>query len=160
MLSDIMKEAVVEGLVEGGKATGGPPLGPVLGPMGVNVEAIIKEINEKTKDFSGIKLPVKVYIDPATKKYRIEVGSPATSALILKEIGVQKGAKAKDETVGNITMEQVKSVANAKSMSMYGESIADRVKQVLGTCKSMGVTCEGENPKAIIAKINSGEIKV
>ncbi len=154
-----MKEALVEGLIEGGKASGGPPLGPALGPMGVNVDAIIKEVNEKTKDFSGIKLPVKIYIDTDTKKYRIEVGSPATSALILKELNIQKGAKAKDEVVGNITLEQAKKIATSKSASIYGNSTADKVKQVLGTCKSMGVTCEGEDPRAIIRKIDSGEVK-
>ncbi len=155
-----MPEAIVEGLIEGGKASGGPPLGPVLGPMGVNIDAIIKEINEKTKGFQGIKIPVKVFVDTDTKKYRIEVGSPATSALILKELNVQKGAKAKDEVVGNITLDQVKSIAESKEAYMYGASLKERIKQVLGTCKSMGVTCEGENPKQIIAKIDSGSIKL
>lgn len=160
ILGEIMEETLVEGLIEGGKATGGPPLGPALGPMGVDTNAIIKEINDKTKDFSGIKLPVKIYVNISTKKYRIEIGTPATSALILKEIGIQKGAKAKDEIVGNITIAQVKKIAESKSMSMYGKDIAEKVKQVLGTCKSLGVTCEGENPKAVIQKINSGEIKL
>ncbi len=155
-----MGETVIEGLVEGGKASGGPPLGPALGPLGVNINQIISEINEKTKGFSGIKVPVKVYVDTATKSYKVEVGSPSTSALILKELGIQTGAKAKDEIVGNISLEQVKKIASAKDASIYGNSLADKVKQVLGTCKSMGVTCEGENPKRIIAKIDSGEIKV
>lgn len=155
-----MPEAIVEGLIEGGKASGGPPLGPVLGPMGVKIDAIIKEINEKTKGFQGIKIPVKVFVDTDTKEYRIEVGSPATSALILKELNVQKGAKAKDEIVGNITLDQVKGIAESKEAYMYGASLKERVKQVLGTCKSMGVTCEGENPKQIIAKIDSGSIKL
>lgn len=155
-----MGETLIESLVEGGKASGGPPLGPALGPLGVNINEVVGEINEKTKGFSGIKVPVKVYVDPATKKYRIEVGSPSTSALILKELGIQAGAKAKDEIVGNISLEQVKSIATAKDASIYGKSLAEKVKQVLGTCKSMGVTCENENPKSMIAKIDSGEIKV
>ncbi|EQD68476.1 Ribosomal protein L11 [mine drainage metagenome] len=155
-----MGETLIEGLVEGGKASGGPPLGPALGPMGVNINEVIGEINEKTKGFSGIKVPVKIYVDAATKKYRIEVGSPSTSAMILKELGIQTGAKAKDEIVGNITLEQAKKIASAKDASIYGNSLADKVKQVLGTCKSMGVTCENENPKSVIAKISSGEIKV
>lgn len=155
-----MEEAVIEALVEGGKASGGPPLGPALGPMGVPTDAVVKDINEKTKDFEGIKLPVKVFVNVATKKYRIEVGTPPTSALILKEAGVQKGAKAKDEIVGNVTLEQCKKIASSKAAKLYGGSLAERVKQVLGTCKSVGVTCEGENPRAITAKIDSKELKV
>ncbi|MFH1470185.1 MAG: 50S ribosomal protein L11, partial [Candidatus Micrarchaeota archaeon] len=47
-------------MVEGGKASAGPPLGPALGPMGVNINQIIASINEKTKDFAGLTVPVKV----------------------------------------------------------------------------------------------------
>lgn len=155
-----MAEVTISGLVEGGKATGGPPLGPALGPLGVPINDIIKEINEKTKQFEGIKISVKVIVDTTTKKFRIEVGSPSASALILKELGVQSGAKTKEETIGNLTLEQVKGIAKAKEQSMYGKDLAQRVKQILGTCKSMGVKCENEDPRSIIKKIDAGEIKV
>ncbi|MCL5427784.1 MAG: 50S ribosomal protein L11 [Candidatus Marsarchaeota archaeon] len=155
-----MADVTINGLIEGGKASGGPPFGPALGPLGVNISKIVDEINSKTKAFEGIKIPVKVIVDPATKAYRVEVGSPPTSALILKELGIPKGAKGKDETAGNITMEQVKSVAKAKSTAMYGNTLADKVKQVLGTCKSMNITVEGMNAKEATAKVNSGDIKI
>ena len=57
----------IEALVEGGKASAGPPLGPALGPMGVNIMQVINTINDKTKEFNGMKVPVKVIIDLATK---------------------------------------------------------------------------------------------
>ena len=47
-------------LVDAGKASAGPPLGPALGPLGVNVTEVIAKINEKTKDFAGMKVPVEV----------------------------------------------------------------------------------------------------
>ncbi len=153
-----MAEVVVSGLVEGGKATSGPPFGPALGPLGVNISAIIGEINKQTSAFAGIKIPVKVYVDSSTKQYRVEIGSPTTSALILKELGVPAGAKTKEETIGNLTLDQAKKIASLKEAKLYGKSVKERVKQVLGTCKSMGVTCEGQNPKEVIKKIESGEI--
>jgi large subunit ribosomal protein L11 len=155
-----MAETTVAGLVEGGKATSGPPFGPALGPLGVNINAIIAEINEKTRQFEGIKIPVKVYVDGATKKYRVEVGAPPTSALILKELGISAGAKAKGEVVGNITLEQAKGIAKSKEAKLFGTTMGKRINQVLGTCKSMGVTCDGEDPAIVIGKINSGEIKL
>lgn len=155
-----MADVTIAGLVEGGKATGGPPFGPALGPLGVKIDAIINEINEKTKQFAGIKIPIKVIVNTTTKQYRIEVGSPTTSALILKELGLQSGAKTKDETVGNITLDQIKKIAKSKESSIYGSTMADKVKQILGTCRSMGVKCEGQDPKEVIKKIDSGEIKV
>ncbi len=155
-----MPEVVINGLIEGGKATSGPPFGPALGPLGVNVANIINEINSKTGPFEGIKVPVKVTVNPATKTFKVEVGSPTTSAMILKELGIQKGAKVKEEVVGNITLEQVKKIAKAKEASIYGNSLQSRVTQVLGTCKSMNVTCEGKGAMEMIAKIKAGEIKV
>ncbi len=155
-----MTEVVVNGLIEGGKATSGPPFGPALGPLGVNTANIVAEINEKTKAFSGIKIPVKVTVIKETKEFKVEVGSPTTSALILKELGLEKGGKIKDEIAGNITIDQVKKIAEAKKASLYGNSLASRVKQVLGTCKSMNITCDGVSARETIAKINSGEIKV
>ncbi|MEK6971634.1 MAG: 50S ribosomal protein L11, partial [Thermoproteota archaeon] len=82
----------VSTLVTGGQASAGPPLGPALGPMGVNVMQVISEINEKTKDFEGMRVPVTVSIDPSTKKWEIEVGIPSSAALLLKEAGIQKGS--------------------------------------------------------------------
>lgn len=155
-----MSEVTITGLVEGGKASSGPPLGPALGPLGVNINAIIGEINEKTKMFEGIKIPVKVHVDTNTKSFRIEVGSPTTSALILKELKIQTGAKAKGEIVGNITMAQLKSIAKSKEASIFGNTQGQRINQILGTCKSMGVTCDGEDPRMVIAKIKSGELKL
>ena len=54
----------------------------------------------------------------------------------------------------------MKKIATAKESSMYGNTLADRVKQVLGTCKSMGVKCDDMEPMAMIKKINAGEVKV
>ncbi|MDE1822948.1 MAG: 50S ribosomal protein L11 [Candidatus Micrarchaeota archaeon] len=155
-----MAEVTINGLIEGGKATGGAPFGPALGPLGVNVQKIIEEINAKTAAFEGIKIPVKVMVNAATKSYRIEVGSPPTSALILKELGLQKGAKGKEEVAGNITIEQVKKVAKAKELSIYGNSTESKVKQVLGTCKSMNVTVEGTDAREYLRKVASGEIRL
>ncbi|MHB1829810.1 MAG: 50S ribosomal protein L11 [Candidatus Micrarchaeaceae archaeon] len=154
-----MTEVVVNGLIEGGKATSGPPFGPALGPLGVNTASIVNEINEKTKAFAGIKIPVKVTVIKETKEFKVEVGSPTTSALILKELGLEKGGKVKEEIAGNITLEQVKKIANAKQASLYGNTLESRMKQVLGTCKSMNITCEGLNAIEMTHKISSGEVK-
>lgn len=155
-----MPETTISGLVSGGKATTGPPFGPALGPMGVNTAKVIEEINAKTKDFEGVSIPVKVIVDTATKDFRVEVGFPPTSALILKELGITTGAKAKGEVVGNITLEQVKKIAQSKEARIYGNDIGSKVNQVLGTCKSMGVTCDGDDPRAVIKKINDKEVKL
>lgn len=155
-----MADVIINGLIEGGKATSGPPFGPALGPLGVNINGIVAEINAKTKAYEGIKVPVKVIVDPATKTFKVEIGSPPTSALIVKELGIPKGAKDKTEAIGDITIEQVKKIAKAKEAAMFGNTMAARVKQILGTCKSMNLKVEGMDAREAIAKINKGEIKV
>ncbi len=82
----------VSALVNGGEASAGPPLGPALGPIGVNILQVVNTINEKTKDFPGMKVPVKVEVDTTTKQFTVEVGVPPTAALIIKESGVTKGS--------------------------------------------------------------------
>jgi len=69
----------------------GPPLGPSLGPLGVNVKAVIDAINKETVAFKGMQVPVKITVDDK-KQFTIKVGTPPTSALIKKELGVETGS--------------------------------------------------------------------
>ncbi|MGQ0535619.1 MAG: 50S ribosomal protein L11 [Methanobacteriota archaeon] len=148
----------IEALVDGGKASAGPPLGPALGPMGVNVMEVIKLINEKTKSFAGMRVPVKVVIDEKTKKFDVEVGTPPTSALLLKEIGVEKGSgDMRNTKIGNITLDQLVRVSKMKEADLLGKTVKARVKEVSGTCVSMGITCEGKDPREFQKLLDQGK---
>ena len=148
----------VSSLVTGGAASAGPPLGPALGPLGVNIMEIIKAINEKTKDFEGMKVPVTVSVYPDTKKWEIEIGIPSAAALLLKEAGIQKGTGTAGSTwVGDITIDSVIKVANTKLEKSYASSLKSVVKTVIGTCLSLGIKVEGKTPKEITAEINEGK---
>jgi len=92
-----MGRKTVNALVDGGKATPAPPLGPSLAQFKVNVGKIIQDINERTKDYEGMKVPVKIIIDDVTKEYKIEIGTPPVSSLIRKELGLKKIAPEKKE---------------------------------------------------------------
>jgi len=148
----------VEALVEGGKATPGPPLGPALGPLGVNIPKIIQEINEKTKHFEGMKVPVKIIVDPKTKAFEVSIGTPPASALILKEIGAEKGSgKSKETKAGNLTIQQVKKIVEMKKDSLLGINTKNMAKEIVGTCVSVGVTVENKDPKEILKEIDEGK---
>jgi len=148
----------IEALVEGGKASAGPPLGPALGPLGVNIMEIINTINDKTKQFDGMKVPVKVIVDPKTKKFDVEVGTPPASSLILKELGRDKGSgKASTHKVGNLTLDQAIKVTKMKFDSLLGKDLKQKTKEIIGTCITMGVTVEGKDPKETQKAIDAGE---
>ena len=145
-------------LVDGGKATPGPPLGPALGPLGVNIVEILKAINEKTKSFERMKVPVTLLVDPKTKGFSIEVGTPPTSALIVKELKVEKGSGDAGKTrVGNLSLNQAIKVANMKADAMLAKTLKARVLEVVGTCVSMGVTVDGKSAKDASKEIQAGK---
>jgi len=146
---------VVESLIPGGKASAGPPLGPALGPLGVNVADVVKKINEMTADLNGMQVPVKVTVKSRTE-FEIEVGTPPTSALILQEAGIEKGA-SDTETVGDLSMEQVVKIAGIKKADLLGAYLKNAAKEIVGTCGSMGVTVEDMSYKEALTAIDEGK---
>ena len=155
-----MSKITIPAIVEGGKANAGPPLGPALGPLGVNIGGIIDEINKQTSAFAGLKVPVKVVVDRATKKFEIEVGSPSTGELLKKELGVEKGRKGGAEdpkVIGDLKFEQVVKVAKMKSGGSLVRNLKNGANEVLGTCVSLGITVEGKDARKVIGEVKKGE---
>jgi large subunit ribosomal protein L11 len=149
---------IVEALVNGGQATAGPPLGPSLGPLGVNVLAIVNKINEVTKDYSGMKVPVKISVNTENKEFEVTVGTPTASALLVSELGITKGSGTPNtEKVGNLSLEQVVKIAKVKSADILAKDLKAAVKEVLGTGVSMGVTVDGKDPRLVQKEINEGK---
>jgi len=153
-----MAKDIVEALIEGGKATAAPPLGPALGPMGVNIGQVVAKINEKTASFKGMQVPVKVIIDKETKAFEIEIGTPPASALIKKEAGIQKGAgNPLTEKIADLKIEQIIKISKMKQDSLLGKTDKERVKEIIGTCNSMGILVEGVSAKEATVLVNQGK---
>ena len=152
------EKKAINALVSGGEASAGPPLGPALGPLGVNVLGIVNEINAKTGDFKGMRVPVKVEVDLETKKFTITVGTPTTSALIAKESGAPKGSgKPNLEFVGELTIDKVVSIAKSKIAGSYAVTTKSAVKEVVGSCVSMGVKIDGKDAREFMTEIEAGK---
>ncbi len=153
-----MSKEKVEVMVEGGKASAGPAMGQKFGPLGVNIQAILEEINKKTADFKGMKVPVIVLVDTKDKSFELEIGTPPVSELIKKEIGLDKGTGLqKVKKVGNIAMEQVIKVAKMKSDSMLSKDLKATVKSVIGSCGTLGILIEGKIPVEINEDVDAGK---
>ena len=153
-----MAKQTVDAMVEGGKASAAPPLGPALGPLGVNIGLVIKAINDKTASFKGMQVPIKVIVESSTKEFEITVGTPPASALIKKEAGIEKGSGSpKEDKVADILIEQAIKVAKMKEDDTLGKTLKNKVKEICGTCQSMGIMVEGKPANETIADINSGK---
>ncbi len=154
-----MAKQSVESLVEGGKATAAPPLGPALGPLGVNIGQVVSEINKKTAEFKGMQVPIKVIVDTASKAFEITVGTPPASALIKKEANLEKGSGNPKEMIADLRIEQVIKISKMKGDSLLGKNNFAKVKEICGTCNSMGVMVEGKRASESIKEINKGAFK-
>ncbi len=165
-----MGKITIKALVEGGKASAGPPLGPTLAQNKLSVKDIIAKINEKTKDFAGMKIPIEVIADPETKEIKIRVGTPPVSAMIKKEMNLKKLAKtpftlpkakegeaALKEFKDSISFDQIVKITKSKMGSFQTKDLKLAVKQVIGTCVSCGVYVEGKKPKEIQKEIDEGK---
>ncbi len=153
-----MAKQTIDALINGGQATAAPPLGPALGPLGLNIGQVIAEINKKTASFKGMQVPIKVIADTSTKEFEITVGTPPASALILKEAGIEKGSgKPQKDKVADILIEQVIKIAKMKEDDLLGRDLKKRIKEIVGTCNSLGVLVEGMPAKDAITAIEEGK---
>lgn len=151
-------KTTINTLVEGGSASAGPPLGPELGPLPVDVGAVVGKINEKTKDFEGMEVPVDVIVDEDSGDFEIEVGKPPTAGLIRDELGIEKGSGEPNKNkVADMSFEQACKVARMKDTDLLGMDLRGAVKEVIGTAQSMGVTIDGEDAYEVQQKIGKGE---
>ena len=153
-----MSKETIEIMIEGGKASAAPPLGPALGPMGINIGEVVSSINKKTESFKGMQVPVKVIVDTETKEFEITIGTPPASSLLLKEVGLKKGAaNSKKEKIGNLAIEQIIKVATMKEDALSGKTLKEKVKEVIGSCTSIGLLVEGKTPREAIKEVNEGK---
>jgi len=144
-------------IVPGGGASGGPPIGPALGPMGVNIMQIVAEINKQTGEYNGTPVPVDVFIDTDTRAFTVKVGMLSTFALLTQAVKITKGSSTPNSVkVGDLTFDELVSVAKKKKPGLYAADLKAAVREVLGTCHSMGVTVNGKSAGEVQELIKSG----
>ncbi|MFA4952933.1 MAG: 50S ribosomal protein L11 [Candidatus Pacearchaeota archaeon] len=145
-------------LVEGGSMQPGPTLSQQIGPLGLNIGQIISKVNDATKDFKGIKVPIELDINISTKEFIVKVFSPPVSELLKKEIGIEKGSGAQKKTqVANASIEQIISVAKQKSPNLLCNDLKSAVKTIVGTCVTLGILIENKSAKEIEQEIDAGK---
>ena len=145
-------------LVDGGAMQPGPALAQKIGPLGLNVGQIIQQVNDATKDFKGLKVPVELSVDPSTKKVDVQVFSPPVSELLKKELGVEKGSGLqKKQKIANASIEQIISVAKTKQKDLLCKDLKSSVKTIIGTCVSLGILVENQPASEVGYQIDEGK---
>jgi len=147
------------------RATGGdcPPasvLAPKVGPLGLSPKKLGDDIAKATQDWKGLKVTTKVSVQ---NRVATCVVIPSASSLVLKELKEPPRDKKKVKNIkhnGNLTLEQVYSVARQMRPRSQARHFSGTVKEILGTCLSVGCTVNGTSPREVVEKIDSQEIDV
>ena len=120
-----------------------PPVGPALGAAGVTIMDFCKAFNDRTKGMEKLPLPVVITVKK-DKSYTFVIKTPPASALIKKALSLKKGSSnpLKDK-VGEITIDQLKQIAELKMVDLNACDIQAAIKIIAGTARSMGVNING-----------------
>ena len=125
-----------------GAANPAPPVGPALGAQGVNIMGFCKEFNAKTKDQSGLILPVVITVY-ADRSFSFILKSPPAAVLLKKAAGVEKGSSEPNrEKVGKVTRENIRQIAETKMADLNAHTIEAAEHIIEGTARNMGITVE------------------
>lgn len=128
--------------LKGGAANPAPPVGPILGQAGINIMEFCKQYNDATQDRRGEVVPAEVTVFEDTS-FKFVLKKAPMSAMIMKELGLQKGASnVATENKGTLTEEQVRKIAEEKMSDTNATSIEATMQMVRGTARSMGVKTE------------------
>jgi len=145
-------------LVDGGAMKPGPALSQKLGPVGIPINKVIDDVNKATASFKGMKVPVELEVDLGTKSFEIQVFSPPVSELLKKEVGATKGSGIQLKmNVGNLSIEQIISVAKAKMGNLLCNDLKTAVKTVIGSCTSLGILVENKPASELGPLIDEGK---
>ena len=122
-----------------GAATPAPPVGTALGPHGINIVEFTKSYNEKTQDKRGQIIPAQITVFE-DRSFSFILKTPPAADLLRKAAGVEKGSgQARRESVGRVSREQVRQIAETKMADLNANDIEAAMKQVEGTARSMGI---------------------
>ncbi len=144
-------KTTVRVVIDGGKATPAPPLGPQITMLGLKAPEVIKKINDQTKNFEGMKVPVEIEVDKTTKEYKLNVLMPSVAQLLIKAAKIEKGFSDRKSSA-SVSFADVKKIATDHAKYSLGKGEDKLVNEVLGSCVSLGLKVDEKDPREFIKK--------
>jgi large subunit ribosomal protein L12e len=157
---DPNEEIIVLLRAVGGEVGATSTLAPKVGPLGLNAKKIGEDIMKASKDWKGLRITVKLIVK--NRQARVEL-VPAASSLVIRALKEPARDRKKQKNIkhdGNISFEEVVDIARIMQPRSMARELKGVVKEVLGTCLSVGCSVDGQNPREIQKKITSGEIEI
>ena len=138
-------EGYIKLQVAAGKANPSPPIGPALGQKGLNIMEFCKQFNAKTQELeAGMPIPV-VITAYADRSFTFVMKTPPVTYFLKKAAGITKGTQTPGkETIGSVTIEQIKDIAAKKMVDLNANTVEAAVQMIIGSTRSMGLKVVGE----------------
>eukprot|EP01122_Echinamoeba_exundans_P002701 TRINITY_DN1266_c0_g1_i1.p2 TRINITY_DN1266_c0_g1~~TRINITY_DN1266_c0_g1_i1.p2 ORF type:complete len:166 (-),score=59.40 TRINITY_DN1266_c0_g1_i1:985-1482(-) len=144
----------------GGESANAASLAPKIGPLGLSPKKVGDDIAKATKDWKGLRVTCKLTIQ--NRQAAVEV-IPSAAALVIKALNEPPRDKKKEKNIkhtGNVTLNDVKAVARVMRPRSLAKTFSGSVKEILGTCVSVGCTVDGKHPREVQKAIDSGELVI
>ncbi|CAI7857676.1 unnamed protein product [Closterium sp. NIES-53] len=147
--------------VTGGEVGAASSLAPKIGPLGLSPKKIGEDIAKETaKEWKGLRVTVKLTVQNRQAKVSVV---PSAAALVIKALKEPERDRKKTKNIkhnGNISMDDVIEVARVMRPRSIAKELTGTVKEILGTCVSVGCTVDGKSPKDVQQEIDDGEIEI
>ncbi|OXU26890.1 60S ribosomal protein L12 [Nasonia vitripennis] len=143
----------------GGEVGATSSLAPKIGPLGLSPKKVGDDIAKATSDWKGLKITVQLTIQ--NRQATISV-VPSAASLIIKALKEPPRDRKKVKNIkhsGNLSFDEIVSIARAMRPRSMSRELSGTIKEILGTCQSVGCTVEGRPPHDIIDEINSGDFE-
>jgi large subunit ribosomal protein L12e len=146
--------------VVGGEVAAAAALAPKCSPLGLPPKKVGEDIQKATLQWKGIKIFVEVMVQ---NRICFVTVLPTASPLVLQALKEPPRDRKKVKNPvhnGKIKFDDVIEIAKKMRPKSFSASFKGTVKEILGTCVSIGCTVDGEHPTKIQEKIDNGEIEV
>jgi len=144
----------------GGEVGASSALAPKIGPLGLSPKKVGEDIAKATGAWKGLRVTVQLTIQNRQAAVAVV---PSASSLVIKALKEAPRDRKKEKNIkhsGNIPLDEIYEIARTMKFKSLAKDLAGGVKEILGTCQSVGCTVDGQPPHDIIDQINNGELEV
>lgn len=144
----------------GGEVGASSALAPKIGPLGLSPKKVGEDIAKATGDWKGLRVTVKLTVQNRQAKVSVV---PSAAALVIKALKEPERDRKKVKNIkhsGNISLDDVIEIAKIMKVRSMAKEMSGTVKEILGTCVSVGCTVDNKDPKDLQTEIDEGEVEI